>query len=183
MVKDLEDEKKIKIYELVLERYGKVIAENEEQSVSEVRQKVSPHNDFIKSTRDELIKDYLPYRYEEHFFSAVQKLVEYFQQIKTCSFPFTFWMKFEDIHELKVGNRMSKAIYFTAILRSLDSKDAKVIVTKSGIYYVAFKWKDKEYFIKPASGSMLANEDVKKIVDEDKPAYAFSDLFYENYEE
>ncbi|MBN2478520.1 hypothetical protein JXB01_04495, partial [Candidatus Micrarchaeota archaeon] len=91
----LDPESKIKLYELIINRYKEKINEEEKLSISEIRQRISPYNEFIKSLKEKIISDLQPYSYERHFFSAVQHTVDYIKNIRNVNMPVTFWLSFE----------------------------------------------------------------------------------------
>lgn len=175
---ELDEKTKLDIYRLVLNRYKDVINEKESHSISEVRQKVSPYNDFIRKLRERILERIIGYDYQKDFITAVQEASLYLRTIRTCEFAFAFWMDFEDMDKLKVGTAMDKAILFAALLRSLGSEDVRVVVTKSGKPYVRFS---AEYLLVPDTGSLLVGEDATEIFSKDPPSYSFNDLIYENY--
>jgi hypothetical protein len=183
MNEEIDDQTKLKLYMLIVNRYKGLISDQEEKSVSQIRARISPYNENIKAIRDKLISDISPFEYDLHFFQAATRALHFIRKIKTCKFLLTFWMSYPEIDELGVAGIMDKAILLAALLRSFDSKDAKVIVTKSGRAYVGFSWKGEDYLVVPESGSLLSKGDVSKQFADDLPAYAFSDLFYESYEE
>ena len=160
-----------------------MICKEEEKSVTEIRSCISPYDEFIKSVKDRLISDLSPYEYEKNFFQAVQSAIEYIKGIKTFRAIPVFWMTFEEIDRIKVASAMDKALYLAAILRALESKDVKVMVSKKENVYVGFTWDSKNFLIAPESGSLLSGEDAIGRFSDDPLSYAFSDLFYENYEE
>jgi len=183
MADDLDAETKLELYKLVINRYKDLISERESRSISEIRQMVSPYNDFIRKLHERLLPDIVPYEYGRHFFTAVERAMSYMRGIRTCQFAFTFWMTFEEMDSMKIASPMDKAILMAAILRSFESEDARVAVTKKGRAFVRFLWKDTEYFIAPETGSLLSGEDSLKAFADDPIAYSFNDLAYENYEE
>lgn len=182
MGEELDEGTKLEIYRLVLARYKDIITEKESLSISEIRQKVSPYNDFIRKLNSSLTKNIVGYSYKKDFIQAAQNAMDYVRGIKTCEFAFTFWMDFEDMRRLKIGTSMDKAILFAALLRSLGSEDVRVLVTKSYKPYVKFSF-DKEYLFVPETGSLLLGEDSMKMFSDDAVSYSFSDLVYENYED
>jgi len=183
MSADLDPETKLKIYMLIVNRYKDLISKQEERSVSEIRQRVSPYNDHVRLLRDTLTADFHPYAYERDFMLVAQRAIGHMKEIRTCRILLTFWMTFEEMEELKVGGVMDKALLLATLLRALESKDAKVLVTKSERVYVGFEWKGERYLVIPESGSLLGGDDASKPFAEDPLAYSFSDLSYENYEE
>jgi hypothetical protein len=183
MSADLDTETKLKIYMLIVNRYKDLISKQEERSVSEIRQRVSPYEGKVKLLRDSLTSDFHPYTHERDFLQAAQRAINHIREIKTCKFLLTFWMTFDEIEELKVAGVMDKALLLAALLRALESKDAKVLVSKAERVYVGFEWKGERYLVVPESGSLLSGDDASKAFAEDPLAYSFSDLSYENYEE
>jgi len=183
MADELDPATKLDIYKLVISRYKDLITEKESRSISEIRQQVSPYSDFIRKMREVMLNDIVPYDPKTHFFTVAQRAMAYVRQIRTCEFSFTFWMTFREMDELKVGTSMDKAILLAALLRSLESEDAKVMVTKSGKAFVRFAWSGSSYMFSAESGSLLAGDDAMKVFSDDPAAYSFNDLIYENYEE
>ncbi len=183
MADELDAQTKLEIYKLVLSRYRSLISEKESLSISEIRQKVSPYNDFIRKKRDSMLADMVPYDSRNHFFIAAERAMDYVRKIKTCEFAFTFWMDFSEIESLKVATALDKAILLAALLRSFESEDARVLVSRKGRSFVRFSYKGSPYMFIPESGSLLMGDDAMKLLSEDPIAYCFSDLVYENYEE
>ena len=183
MADDLDAKTKLELYRLVINRYRDVINEKESCSISEIRQKVSPYNDFIRKMRDSILSDIVPYVHKKHFFSAAQRAISYVREVRTCEFAFSFWMDFKEIDELKIATSMDKAILLAALLRSLESEDVRVLVTKKGRAYVRFSWNGTTHLFAPDSGSLLLGKDSLDIFSEDHISYSFNDLVYENYEE
>lgn len=183
-VSGIDAETRLKIYLLILNRYKDMIAEKESKTISEIRQLVSPYNnEFLKRIKAEILSDMPDYSYENNFFAAVEKAIEYMKKIKTCGFAIPFWMTFDEINELRITDSANKAVFFAALLRSFGSENVKVLVTKSRKQYVRFEFAGDTYVFVPESGSLLRNEDVKKMLEQDPAGYAFNDLSYENYEE
>jgi len=183
MAEELDPSTKLEIYKLVLSRYKDLITEKESLSISEIRQKVSPYNDFVRKMRDSLLIDMVPYDPRQNFLTGAERAMDLIRKIKTCEFAFTFWMDFKEMDSLKIATSMDKAILLAALLRSLESEDAKVLVTKKGRALVRFSYKGVPYLFVPESGSLLMGDDAMRLITDDPLAYAFSDLIYENYEE
>lgn len=183
MSDELDTSTKLELYKLVLARYKDLINEKESRSISEIRSRVSPYNDFVRKLRDPMITDMVPYVPKTQFFAAAQRAMAYVRAIRTCEFAFTFWMDFKEMDALKIGTAMDKAILLAALLRSLESEDAKVLVSAKGKTFVRFSWAGTQYVFVTESGSLLIGEDAMRISAEDPMAYSFNDLVYENYEE
>jgi hypothetical protein len=174
---------KLEIYKLVLARYKDLINEKESRSISEIRQRVSPYNDFVRKMRDSMLTDMVPYVPKTQFFFAAQKAMSYISSIRTCEFSFTFWMDFKEMDTLKFGTAMDKSILLAALLRSFESEDAKVLVSGKGKTFVKFSYGGTQYLFVTESGSLLVGDDSMKTFADDPLAYAFNDLVYENYDE
>jgi hypothetical protein len=180
---DMGPDAKLGIYTLVLGRYKDLISEKESRSISEIRQRVSPYNDFIRKMRDSFTSDMVHYVFGNQFFVAAERAMSYVRDIRTCEFAFTFWMEFKEMDELKFGTSMDKAILLAALLRSLESTDARVLVTRKRNAFVRFSWAGANYLFAAENGSLLAGDDALKVFADDPVAYSFNDLAYENYEE
>ncbi len=183
MADEIDPGTRLELYKLVLTRYKDLISEKESKSVSEIRQRVSPYDDFIRKMRQNIIADLAVYDPKLHFLAAAQKAMAYVRQIRTCEFAFGFWMRFEEMDKLRIGTAMDKALLLTALMRSLEAEDVRVTVTKRGRPYVRFSFSGTTYLFVPESGSVVIGEDADSLLSEDPPAYSFSDLLYENYEE
>jgi hypothetical protein len=183
MSDELDSATKLELYKLVLARYKDLINEKESRSISEIRQRVSPYNDFVRKLRDPMLADTVPYVPKTHFFAVAQRAMAYVRSIRTCEFSFAFWMDFREMDSLKIGTAMDKAILLAALLRALESEDAKVLVSGKGKTFVRFSWAGSQYVFVTESGSLLAGEDAMKMSPDDPVVYAFNDLVYENYEE
>jgi len=112
----------------------------------------------------------------------MQKCVDYIREIKNFEFLLTFWMSFEEMDKLKAADIMDQALLLTALLRSLGSETVKVHVTKTKRIYVGFDYKGEKMLINPASGSILRDDDVANVFQNDPLSYSFNDLSYETFE-
>ncbi len=183
MADELDAETKLGIYALVLRRYKDLISEKESLSISEIRQKVSPYTDYIRKLRDSMLSDIAPYDPSRHFIAASERAIEHVRRIRTCEFAFSFWMDFSEMDSLRVATAMDKAILLAALLRSFESQDVRVLVTRKGKPLVRFSHKGVPYLFVPESGSLLVGDDASRLVSDDPIAYSFNDLVYENYED
>lgn len=183
MEDEVESEIRLKIYELIISKYRDKIEESEHKSVSELRERISPHNEFVKQLNGRLSSGLEPYEYEKHFAAAVQNCLSYIKGIKNIKLPVSFWIDFETMDKLKAGDLTDQALLLVSLLRSFGSQTAKVIITKSGKVYVGYEWAGGQHLANPESGSLLSGDDVQKIFSADPMAYAFSDLYFESYGE
>jgi len=174
----MDDKKKAAIYLLMLTRYKDMISEKEAKTVTEIRSMVAPRQPFI----DSLLRQVLPEWPQIGRAEALDRILGYFRSIETCEFAFTFWLKPEEMDELRVADPPNKALLFAAFLRSLGFEDAKVYVTKNNLYYVSFRLENKSYLFAPKTNALLADEEISKTFAEDPPRYAFNDLVYDVFE-
>lgn len=182
-VSDADLETKLRIYMLIVNRYKDVINEKESRSISEIRQRVSPYNDFIRQKKESFISDLKPYEHGKHFFTAMQRVLNYIRGIRNFEFLLTFWMGFEEMDEMKAADILDKAILFASLLRSLDSEDAKVYVSKARRIFVGFSWGGDSYMVDVKNGSLLGGPEAANVFIKDQLAYVFSDLSFESFEE
>jgi hypothetical protein len=180
---EISAETRVKLYECIIRRYKEIISAKESVSIADLRQRISPYSDFVRTLRDKLIHDLQPYDYRKHFFSAAQRMIGYIKGMQTIELAFTFWWTFEEMDLIKAAPRMDKALFLAALLRSLESKDVKVLVTRAQKPYVYLIWEGERYLVDPESGSLLRGEDTDSAFKTDPVAYAFNDLFFESYEQ
>ncbi len=175
----MDDRKKAAIYLLMLNRYKEVINERETKTITEIRSMVKPHQPFV----DSLVRRIVPEWPQCGKAGALERVIGYFRSIETCEFAVTFWLKPEEIDDLRVADQANKSVFFAAILRSLNFDDARVYVTKNNQYYVVFHLENKSRLFMPRTNALVADEEVSRILAEDPPRYAFNDTVYEVFEE
>ncbi len=172
-------ETKLKIYMLIVSRYKNLISKSEEKSITEIRERCSPHQDFIKLLKTRLAP-HEPYSYASDFLSAVDRVLGYSRSIQNIELLLTFWMDFKDIDTIKASNLMDKALLITALLRAFGSESARIFVTKKTLY-VGFEYRGL-HMILVESGMLLSGEPVRVRLQSDPPLYSFNDLSYETYD-
>lgn len=178
-----DNETLLRLYETIVQRYKSLISEKESRSITELRQRCSPYGDFIKKTREQLVKDINIYDYGKHFLQAVEKSLEHIREIKSFEPNLTFWLSFEEISEIKAASAFDKSLLLCALLRALGSESVRVAATKHGKNYVLFDYNNDKYAVSIENCSLLAGEDSMKPFAEDKMIYSFNDLMFESYEE
>ncbi len=183
MENEANNEIRLKVYELIISRYKEKIEEGEHKSISELRERISPYNEFVKQLGERLSPEPKPYEYEKHFPAALQNSIEYIKGITNLELPVSFWIDFHIMDEFKAGDLIDQALLLTSLLRSFGSPTAKMYITKSRKVYVGYEWKGEQHIINPESGSVLSGDDVQKTFAEDPIVYAFSDLYFETYGE
>lgn len=183
MPDELDAETKLKIYTLILNRYKDTINKSESRSISEIRQKVSPYNEYIRSLKDRLLYDIAPYDPDRSFLQASERILAYVRGIRACEFAFSFWMTFEEIESLKIASGMDKAMLFASLLRAIGSDDARVLVTRSGKVFVRYSHRGIDHMFDPRTNAFSSGAGSLGFFSEDPIAYSFNDLAYENFEE
>lgn len=179
----IDTDTKLKLYMLIISRYKDIIAKQEEKNITEIRQRCSPYTDFIKNLKEQLIARLPVYDYQKNFSQALPLILDYIESIKNFELSIPFWMTFEEINEIKAAHPMDKAILLTALLRSLDVPNAKVLVGKNKRVFVSFEHKNVKHILVPETCSTLSGEDMDKLLKENPLEYEFNDLLFESYEE
>lgn len=177
----MEESRKSKLYLLMLNRYKEYINEKETKTVTEMRGTVKPQCEFITDLKKKMISD--DYKYEKDFLNAVSKAIEYLRGIETFEFAISFWMDFEDIDSVRAADSVNKAVLFASLIRRFGCDDAKVLVAKSGNYYVNFKYDGVNYLFLPKTNSLVAGDDAADIISSDPLRYSFNDHEYVDFEE
>ncbi|MFH2105717.1 MAG: hypothetical protein ABII22_00505 [Candidatus Micrarchaeota archaeon] len=177
---DLDIETKLKLYSLVVSRYKDIISEKEQKSITEMRSRIEPYSDFVKSLRQTIAGGI---DYDTDFMSAVQKFAAYIRKIKNFEFLFNFSMDFKEIEKLSAAPIMDKALLLASLLRSIEAKNTRIYVTDSGRIYVGFDYNNERHLMVPETGSILVGDDVSNLFEKDPLEYSFNDQVYENYEE
>jgi hypothetical protein len=177
----MEESKKLQLYLLMLSRYKDLINEKESKTVTEIKEKVTPHHPVVEGIRKKLLSPH--YIYERDFLAALNKAMDYIGSVETIEFSINFWMDFADIERIGAADSVNKALLFTALLRNFGSDNAKVVITKSDAYYVSFIYDSKTYLFSAKTNSLLLGEDVSKLLSSDQPKCMFNDRTYENFEE
>lgn len=175
----MDDKKKAAIYLLMLNRYKEMINEKETKTITEIRTTIAPGSPFLAA----LIKRIAPEWPALSAMEMINRIVGYFRTIETCEFAVTFWMRPEEIDEIRAADTPNKALFFAALLRQIGIENTKVYITKSGAYYVGFSIEGKNYLFIPKNNAIADGDEISRIFSEDPPSCAFNDTVYENFEE
>ena len=179
----IDTETKLKLYMLIVSRYKDLISKQEEQNITEIRQRCSPYNDYVRSLKERLIARLPVYEFKKNFSQALPLILDYIESIQNFELSIPFWMTFNEIEEIKAAHPMDKAILLTALLRSLDVPNAKVLSAKNKRVFVSFEHKGEKHLIIPETCSTFSGEDMDKLLKENPLEYEFNDLLFESYEE
>lgn len=180
-----EDEIRLKVYRLIIDRYRDKIEEYETKSVSDLKLLVQPRNERVAAMRESLTWSFHPYVYEEHFLQAAKMAFEYVSSFRTLSLPVSFWLDFSEMQQMMAGDEIDKSILFCSLLRALGSDSAKVVVTDSRNSHVLFGFSGKFFIADHMQKELLekASEEEAKACLKGKPLYSFNDKDYEDFQE
>jgi hypothetical protein len=180
-----EDEIKIKLYKLIIDRYRDKIEEYETKSVSELKSLIQPHDAKITALRNSLNEEFHPYVYGENFLAAAKTAFSHVSSFRTIPAPVSFWLSFSDMEEIMAGDEIDKSILLCSILRSLGSENAKVFVTDTRNSYVLFQFPPKSYVADHSQKELAEFETGEKALESLKGRilYSFNDKEYEDFQE
>lgn len=182
---DSDDEIRLKLYRLIIERYREMIEQGESRSVSDLKAMVMPHHEKIKELHESITEGFHPYVYGEHFSQAAKMCFEYVSSFRTIPPPVSFWLGFSEMQELMAGDEIDKSLLLCSLLRSLGSESAKVFVTDSRTSYVLFQFGGKS-FVADHSQKELAEkgtgEEALGAI-KGRIIYSFNDKEYESFGE
>jgi len=174
---------RIKIYELIIERYRDYIEKSETKTIADLKSLISPNDEHIQKKKDELIDSIRPYIYEQHFLKAAELAHKFVREIRTYTTTINFWLTPKEMIDLRGGDPMDKAVFLCSLLVALENRDAHVIVgMNKGIKVaVGFMFNNEFIIIDPISTAKAKGEK-DKIIDEwfkeDKRIYEFNDRNY-----
>lgn len=180
-----EEELKLRICRLIIDRYRDKIEEYETKSVADLKLLVSPRDPKIAEIHASLTEDFHPYVYEEHFLQAAKMAFSYVSSFKTIAAPVSFWLAFSDIEEIGAGDEIDKSLLFCSLLRSLGSENAKVFVTDTRNSYVLFQFSGKSFVADHSQKELSQFDEGQAAISslKGKLLYAFSDKDYEDFQE
>jgi len=180
-----DDELKLRLYRLIIDRYRDKIEEYETKSVSDIKGLIQPRHEKITEIRDSITQDFHPYVYEQHFLSAAKMAFSAVSSFRTIAAPVSFWLSFSDIQEIGAGDEIDKSILLCSIFRSLGSENAKVFVTDTRNSYSLFQFDGKSYAADHSQKELLEFADGQSALSslKGKLLYAFNDKDYEDFQE
>jgi len=180
-----DEEMKVRLYKLIIDRYRDKIEEYETKSVSDLKGLVQPKNATIAEIRDSVAEGFHPYVYQDNFLEAAKMAFQQVSSFKTIPAPVSFWLTFSEVEELMAGDEIDKSIFLCSLLRSLGSENAKVFVTDTRNSYVLFQFSGKSFVADHSQESLLEHPTGQAALDslKGKILYAFNDLEYEDFQE
>jgi len=180
-----EDEIRLKLYKLIIDRYRDMIEQGETRSVSDLKAMIMPHHEKIALLREAITGGFHPFVYEEHFLQAAKMCFEHVSSFKTISAPVSFWLEFAEMQVLMAGDEIDKSILLCSLLRSLGSQNAKVFMTDSRNSYVLFQFAGKSYVADYSQKELVEKETGEAALEslKGKIIYSFNDKEYESFQE
>ena len=180
-----EDEIRLKLYKLIIDRYRDMIEQGETRSVSDLKAMIMPHHEKIAELRESITGGFHPFVYEEHFLQAAKMCFEHVSSFKTISAPVSFWLEFAEMQSLMAGDEIDKSILLCSLLRSLGSQNAKVFMTDSRNSYVLFQFTGKSFIADYSQKELVEKETGEAALSslKGKIIYSFNDKEYESFQE
>lgn len=180
-----EEEIKLRLYRLIIDRYRDKIEEYETKSVSELKSLIQPRDEKVLQLRESISDEFHPYVYEEHFLSAAKAAFAHLTSFRTVPAPVSFWLTFSDMQEIMAGDEIDKSILLCSLLRSMGSENSKVFVTDSRNAYVLFQFAGKSYVADHSQKELAEFESGEAALSylKGKIFYSFNDKEYEDFQE
>ncbi|MCX8197302.1 MAG: hypothetical protein N3G80_03240 [Candidatus Micrarchaeota archaeon] len=180
-----EEQLKLKLYKLIIDRYKEQIEKYETKTVSELKAMVLPYDKTVEQIRETLLSDFHPYIFSEHFLDAAKMAFQYVSSFQTITSPVSFWLSFQEMHLLHAGDEIDKSILLCSLLRSLGCEQAKIYVTDSRSSVVVFFFQDKWFLASHKENNLKEFSSEKDALSAipGKPLYAFNDKVYEDFAE
>jgi hypothetical protein len=180
-IRTLQD--KLKIYEMMVERYREYIERSEAKTITDLKSLVRPNDEVVQQKKEELIQNIRPYVYDQNFLAAAELVHKFIREIRTYSIAVDFWLTSKEMMDLKGGDPMDKAVFMCSLIIAIENPDAYVIVgVDKGIRVAVGFMFNNEFHIMDPTSSAHAKGDKEKIIEEwfkgDKKVYEFNDRDY-----
>jgi hypothetical protein len=180
-----DDELKLRLCRLIIDRYRDKIEEYETKSVLDIKGLIQPRHEKIAELRESITEGFHPYVYEQSFLSAAKMAFAAASSFRTIAAPVSFWLSFSDIQEIGAGDEIDKSILLCSILRSLGSENAKVFVTDTRNSYALFQFEGKSFVADHSQKELSEFADGQAALSslKGKLLYAFNDKDYEDFQD
>lgn len=166
------------IMEYILSRHKEEIERTEAQSLSRLRQIVSPHSEYVIRLKTEILASLAPYIKEDHFLDAAQKMVSHCSRLEVIRLPVQFSLSFEEMEKFGAAPLLDKALLETSLLRAAGSEDAALVIGSAGTL-VKFSWDREQFAVDVEKDRLLRGKEAEKYIAASKPLYVLNDLFFE----
>ena len=180
-IRSLQD--RVRLLEMVINRYRELIEEKEKKSISDLKLLVRPNDETVQKKKEEIIAGVRPYIYNQNFLKAAELCHKAVREIRTYNTPINFWLTPKEMMDLKGGDPMDKALFLCSLLIALENPEVHVIIgMNKGIKVaVGFMFNNEFHILDPIS-SISAKGEKAKIIDEwfrdDRKVYEFNDRNY-----
>ncbi|MDO8340123.1 MAG: hypothetical protein Q7T16_05715 [Candidatus Burarchaeum sp.] len=178
--------RKVALYRRVIERYRDMIEKAETKTVTELRSLIVPEDPEVVKLRDEILEEFRPYIYQQHFEQVARKAYQYvLGELANEELPVDFWLEPRDMIELRAADEMDKAVLLCSLLRSLECETAKVVVESNGErhVFVGFQVGGRYVLMDPAHKKIVEGERedvlIKQFGGGRKNVYEFNDKEYD----
>lgn len=192
----------------IVERYAALVQENEEKTVPELKALVNPNEPSVQELRKEVLADLAearkkagepeaPYAFERDFLRAADRAFAKVQALFNlhADLPVTFWLKPEEMLELKAADLFDKAVLLCSLLRSLEgSARVRVLELEGNRIHpvVVLAFQEREYVLDASQPKVALTtycgkleEVLKGFAFDDgkylKSAYEFNDRDYQEF--
>lgn len=202
-VEEDSDSIRAAVYKKIIERYSETLGLLEEKTIPELKVMINPENQAIDGVKQSILDSIKgqdaawEYSFERDFPSFMKKALEFCFSLKpvNADLSISYWLKPEEIVELKAADPFDKAIFLCSLVKSAggsakvrvleldgNAKHAVVLVGDSG----------KEWLLDPSCSSVPeeggTEEDVlQKHVSHGsrvlRSLYEFSDQEYSSFDE
>ncbi|PIU21126.1 MAG: hypothetical protein COT15_03920 [Candidatus Diapherotrites archaeon CG08_land_8_20_14_0_20_34_12] len=122
---------KVKLCELILRKYAKVINESETKTIGQIKSMVNPDDLSLASFISEFRED--AYNYDKNFLEVLRKIFEFIQKEFTyieLDIELNYWLSSKEIITNKIGDDEDLAMFLCNVARALGNKDCFVIMSE-----------------------------------------------------
>ncbi|MEM2974707.1 MAG: hypothetical protein QW112_03760, partial [Candidatus Micrarchaeia archaeon] len=174
---------RIKLYEIIIERYRDYIEKSETKTIADLKLLVRPNDEVIQKKKEDIIECMRPYIYEQHFQKAAEMAHKFVREIRTYTTTVNFWLTPKEMMNLRGGDPMDKAVFLCSLLVALENPESYVIVgMNKGIKVAVGCSFNNEFIIMDPISPATAKGEKDKIINEwfknDKKIYDFNDRDY-----
>ncbi|MCD6227216.1 hypothetical protein J7J90_01860 [Candidatus Micrarchaeota archaeon] len=159
MDKEIKHSPEFYYNKLIINRYSKHITENEEKSITGLKQMIDPENPTIKRIIKELLEsNFNEFGKGDNNFENIRnsltkddkkkiarRITEYLSKIKTIKSEVVFWPTFEEIDFIMAGDPMDKAIFGASLFLSIGIL-CKICSSEDEKHYLVYDIGDERYF-------------------------------------
>ncbi len=122
---------KSKYYSLIINKYKNIINENEQKTISQMKDMIKPSDLTVKS----VVAKFSPigYDYNKDYLTALRKTYNYLKSeldIIKNDLKVLFWIDFSKIIKDKLSDEQNSAIFLCSIMQALNDSNSKLDIVK-----------------------------------------------------